>query len=194
MFLSEPPADDAVRALRAQAESDDGYVMNFLRLWAWRPDVHLAFTEARQLLASTTLLSARELAVLNSVTAARIGDSYCSIAWGAKLADLCDAGTAAALLQGDDDPALTKRERALITWAAAVIEHPSGTTREQIEALHVAGFSDREIFEATVLIAFRSAFCTVNGALGARPDRQLADETPPAILSSVTYGRAVDGG
>lgn len=192
MFLSDPPADDAVLTLLQQAQSDDGYVMNYVRLWAWQPDVHRAYSNARQLLASKTRLSAREVAILNSATASRLGDSSCSLAWGSKLAGLCDDATAAALLRGGDTPALTARERALSTWAAAVIADPNGTTRADIEALRAAGLSEQEVFDATVLVAFRLAFCTVNDALGVRPDRKLAQDAPPAVLASVTFGRKVD--
>jgi hypothetical protein len=43
-----------------------------------------------------------------------------------------------------------------------------------------------------VLAAFRVAFSTVNDALGARPDRALADAAPPEVREAVSYGRAVD--
>ena len=49
---------------------------------------------------------------------------------------------------------------------------------------------DREIFEATVFIAFRLAFSTVNDALGAAPDAQLAAAVPEIVRAAVTYGRA----
>lgn len=192
MFLSDPPVDDSVKALFDEAQSEDGYIQNYVRLWAWRPDILLAFDEARQLLVSTALLSAREIAILNSITASRLGDAYCSIAWGAKLADASDDSTAAALLRGEDAPSLTRRERTLVKWASGVVEDPNGTTREDVEALRAAGLSEPEIFEATVFVAFRLAFSTVNDALGAQPDRRLAQSAPPAVLASVTYGRPVD--
>lgn len=192
MFLPNPPVDDTVRAIYSEAESEDGYVANYVRLWAWRPDVDSAFTAARKLLASTSLLSAREIAILNSTTASRIGDSACSIAWGTKLAGVSDAATAAALLRGDDTPALTPREQALAAWASAVVADPSTTTAEDVAALRATGLSDREIFEATVFVAFRLAFTTVNSALDAPPDRQLARAAPPEVLASVTFGREVD--
>jgi len=192
MFLSDPPADDAVQTLLQQARSDDGYVMNYVRLWAWRPDVHHAYSHARQLLASQTRLSAREVAILNSSTASRLGDSACSLAWGSKLADLCDDANAASLLRGEDAPAFTVRERALSTWAAAVTADPNSTTRADIDALRAAGLSEQDIFDATALIAFRLAFCTVNDALGTPPDLQLAQDAPPGVLASVTFGRKAD--
>jgi uncharacterized peroxidase-related enzyme len=192
MFLSNPPEDDAVRALFADVESEEGYVMNFVRLWAWRPDIHTAFSSARQLLASTTQLKPRDIAILNSTTASTFGDAYCSIAWGSKLAGLTDPATAAALLQGNETPALTERERALQAWAAAVVSDPNSTTRDDVEAMRAAGLTEAEIFEATLFVAFRLAFVTVNDALGARPDRRLAQEAPAPVLASVTFGRAVE--
>lgn len=191
MFLSDPPNDDAVRALHDEARLEDGYVMNFIRLWAWRPDVFRAFRDARTLLAARTALSPREIAILNSTTASRLGDAYCSIAWGTKLASLSNAATAAALLRRDDTPELSLRECALVSWASAVVANPNHTTRADVETLRTAGFSEREIFDATLLVSFRLAFGTVNDALGAGPDRQLVDAAPPDILASVNYGRAV---
>jgi len=192
MFLSVPPEDDAVRTIFANVESEEGYVMNFVRLWAWRPDIHVAFSNARQLLASTTQLKARDIAILNASTASTIGDAYCAIAWGTRLAALSDTATAAALLQGNDAPALTERERALQAWATAVVSDPNSTTREDVQAMRAAGLTEAEIFEATLFVAFRLAFTTVNDALGARPDRRLAHEAPAPVLASVTYGRAVE--
>jgi uncharacterized peroxidase-related enzyme len=192
MFLSNPPENDAVRTIFADVESEEGYVMNFVRLWAWRPDVHLAFTRARQLLASTTQLHARDIAILNASTASTIGDAYCSIAWGTKLAHLSDAATAAALLQGSDAPALTERERVLQAWATAMVSDPNSTTREDIETMRAAGLTETEIFDATLFVAFRLAFSTVNDALGARPDQKLARAAPAPVLASVTFGRAVE--
>ena len=192
MFLSDPPAGDAVQTLLQQAKSDDGYVMNYVRLWAWRPDVHRAYSHARQLLASQTKLSAREVAILNSTTASRLGDSACSLAWGSKLASLCDDANAASLLRGEDAPAFTARERALAAWAAAVTADANSTTSADVEALRAEGLSDQDIFDATAFVAFRLAFCTVNSALGTPTDSKLAHDAPPAVLASVTFGREVD--
>ena len=191
MFLAKPPEDAAVHALYEEGRSEEGYVMNLLPLWAWRPEVFHSFLETRKLLGSSTSLSERERAVLNAATASRRGDAYCSIAWGARLARLSDESTAGAVLQGAPAPALTTRERALTEWAKRAALAPSGTTQEDVEALHAAGFSDREIVDMTMFIAFRIAFCTVNTALGARPDRELADAAPAGVLRSVTFGRPV---
>jgi hypothetical protein len=56
--------------------------------------------------------------------------------------------------------------------------------------LREVGLGEREIFEATAFVAFRLAFSTVNDALGAAPDKQLADAAPPTVRAAVDFGRA----
>ena len=85
---------------------------------------------------------------------------------------------------------LSEREAALASWARKVVLDPNATTAEEVQALRTAGLSDREIFEATAFIALRLAFSTVNDALGAQPDRQLVETSPPEVRAAITYGRA----
>ena len=68
----------------------------------------------------------------------------------------------------------------------------NATSANDVARLRAAGLSDRDIFEVTALVAFRIAFSTVNSALGARPDQQLARAAPPGVRDAVRYGRPVD--
>jgi uncharacterized peroxidase-related enzyme len=192
MFLQLPPDDEANQRLYRADLASDGYVTNLTRLWGWRAEVCEAFTGARQALLEKSTLSARERAVVVCASVATLGDSYCALAWGTRLAQAADARTAAAILAGDDEAPLSARERALRDWSRKVVRSPNATTQADVEGLREAGLSEREIFEATVLAAFRVAFSTVNDALGARPDRALADAAPPEVREAVSYGRAVD--
>jgi hypothetical protein len=60
-----------------------------------------------------------------------------------------------------------------------------------VQALRDVGFDDRQVFAITVYAATRLAFSTVNDALGALPDRPLADGLPAQVREAVTYGRPV---
>lgn len=166
----------------------DGYVNNLTRLWCWRPDVMASFQDLRAELLGGSALSPREVAVLVAATAAARGDSYCALAWGARLAALSDDATAAGVLRGGAAD-LSGREAALAGWARQVVRDPNATTAADVAALRAAGLGDREVFEATVLVALRLAFSTVNDALGARPDRELAENAPPLVRAAVDYGR-----
>jgi uncharacterized peroxidase-related enzyme len=193
MFLSTPSPSEASSALYARDIADDGYVSNSARLWAWRPDVFDAFLNARTLLMEKAALSLRERAILVCATAANVGDSYCALAWGTRLASETDPTTAAEVLQRKEASALTGRERALAVWAGQVVREPNAITAQDVDRLRGAGITDEEIFNATVFIAFRLAFSIVNDALGACPDGPLAAGAPAAVRDAVSYGRSVSG-
>jgi len=188
MFLSEPTGPEAVAYLE-KARGPGGYVMNLEHAWAWRPDVAEAFVAMRQQLTSNSALSAREIAVLVCASVSTLRDRYCSLAWGRRLARLCSAGIAADVLRGLDNAELTQREIALARWARQVARDPNATTGAQVDALRAAGLSDREIFEATVYVALRLAFSTVNDALGAQPDGELVEAAPEAVREAIPCGR-----
>lgn len=196
-LLPDPPPGPAVDAVHADDVAWDGYVMNLTRVWAWRPDVLASFGALRGELTGGSGLSARDLAVLVTATAAARGDAYCALAWGTKLAGLSDEATAVTVLRTtsgapagpDADGELSERDAALAAWAGQVVRDPNATTGSDVDRLRAAGLGDREIFEATAWVAFRLAFSTVNDALGALPDPQLAEQAPPGVRAAVTFGR-----
>ena len=106
------------------------------------------------------------------------------------MAKLTDVETAAQVIVGAPAPAPSDREAALAAWARHVVRDPNSTTSDHVARLREVGLGDREIFETTALVAFRLAFSTINDALGAAPDRQLADAAPDPIRAAVSYGRA----
>ena len=179
--------------MAAEYEADvtgDGYVNNLTRVWCWRPDVLASFQALRKDLLAGSGLSGREAAVMVAATAAARGDAYCALAWGSKLAGLSDEATAAGVLQGLDG-GLSEREAALAGWSRQVVLDPNATTDADVDRLRDAGLNDLEIFEATTFIALRLAFSTVNDALGARPDQQLAERAPRLVREAVDFGRPV---
>ena len=126
-----------------------------------------------------------------AATASTVRDSYCSLAWGSRLANAADAETAANVLRGDDNQ-LTASEQTMAKWARSIVNAPATTTADDIQTLRDVGFNDEQIFAMTVYVALRVAFSTVNASLGARPDAALRATTPAAVLNAVTYGRAIE--
>ena len=189
MFLDDPPASPQADAVHDAAREGDGYVANFTRLWCWRPDLFKQFVDLRLALMGSTTLSAREQAIVVAATVSAFGDSYCSLAWGSKLAKLAGEDAAGGVIAGEVPGELSAREAALCAWCRAVVRDPMATTRDQVAELRRAGLDDGEIFEATLLLSLRLSFSTVNDALGALPDRQLADAAPAAVRNAVAFGR-----
>jgi alkylhydroperoxidase family enzyme len=187
-FLEEPSMTPSAQALYDEDVTDSGYVWNASRLWAYQPETleHLFAVMSEAFKASG--LSFRQRGILVAATASTLGDSYCSLAWGGKLAGATDPGLAAAVLGGSDQ-GLTEQECAMASWARLVAKDPNATTSADIKTLRDAGLSDEQIFAITVFVSLRLAFSTVNDALGAHPDAKLVASLPPAVVAAVTYGR-----
>ena len=165
-----------------------GWVMNVSRLWAWQPASQEALFDL--LGAVSDGFSMRERGVLVAACASTFGDSYCSMAWGGKLAKESDTETAVGVLTGSDE-GLTPSEKAMARWARAVVEDPNAVTQADIDDLRAAGFSDADVFAMTVFVALRLAFSTVNDALGSRPDPELRSFSPPEVIAAVGFGRPI---
>jgi uncharacterized peroxidase-related enzyme len=189
-FLQEPAESPQARALYDEDLADSGYVWNVSRLWAHQPDTLRSLFDLMSRSFKPSSLTFRQRGILVAAAASALGDSYCSLAWGGKLGKASDATLAAGVLTGSD-AGLTDQEKTLAAWARKVARDPNATTQADIQVLRDSGFDDGQIFAITTFVALRLAFSTVNDALGAQPDAQLALSLPQEVREAVTYGRPV---
>jgi uncharacterized peroxidase-related enzyme len=190
-FLGPPPSSARGQQMFDEDAAQLGYVMNLSRLWAHRPALHDALGDLMQAASDAAGLSLRQRGILVTACASTVGDSYCSLAWGQKLADeVGDPELAAGVLRGDDTR-LEPSEQALARWARLVARDPNAVRAADVQAVRDAGFDDEEILAITTYLAVRIAFSTVNDALGVRPDRGLGETVPAPVREAVTYGRPV---
>ena len=187
-FLEEPAASAQAQELFDEDLAEDGFVWNVTRLWAHQPDTLRQLFELMSGAFRASGLSFRQRGILVTAAASTLGDSYCSLAWGGKLAKASDATLAAGVLTADDT-GLTDQEKALANWARKVAKDPNATTPDDIRALRDCGLDDGQIFAVTTFVALRLAFSTINDSLGAQPDAQLARSLPEKVREAVTYGR-----
>lgn len=190
-FLGGAPETPGAQQIYEHDLADDGYVMNVTRLWAHDPEAHQRLFDLITYVWESNAMTFRQRGILVGAAASALGDSVCSLVWGSRLAGEADPETAAAVLSGRDD-GLTPKERAMAVWARRVVRDPNGTTARDVQDLRDAGWTDGEIFGLTVFSALRVAFSTVNDALGTRPDAQLLDSAPQAVLDAVDYGRPIE--
>jgi uncharacterized peroxidase-related enzyme len=188
-FLQEPPVSPQVQALYDEDLKDDGYVANVTRLWAHQPDTVAGLFGLMSQAFKPSGLSFRQRAILVVAAASALGDSYCSLAWSGKLDHASDDALAAGILNGSD-AGLTDQEKAMAGWARKVAKDPNATTPADIQALRDSGLDDEQIFAITAFVALRLAFSTINDALGAQPDAQLAASLPAEVREAVTFGRS----
>jgi alkylhydroperoxidase family enzyme len=189
-FLDDAPASPGAERLFDQDVQGLGYVMNASKLWAHDPAALEGLSALLGHVAEVASLTFRQRAILVISCASALGDSYCSLAWGKKLADAADADVAAAVVRGDDAP-LDDMERALARWARQLVRDPSATTAAGVQCLRDAGLTDPQIFAVSVFVGLRIAFSTVNDALGARPDHQLGADTPTPVRDVISFGRPI---
>jgi uncharacterized peroxidase-related enzyme len=187
-FLELPSVTPEAQALFDDDVAEDGYVMNVTKLWSHNAElVTNLFDLMRQAVADQGL-SLRQRGILVAACASTLGDSYCSLAWGSKLAGVSDPDLAASVIRGSDD-GLSDDERALAAWARKVARDPNHITAQDVESLRSVGFNDSQIFALTVFTALRLAFSTVNDALGVGPDASLLAAAPGAVVDAIGFGR-----
>ncbi|GLZ28579.1 hypothetical protein Lesp02_07690 [Lentzea sp. NBRC 105346] len=184
-FLDAPSPTADARRMYDNDVARDGYVMNLSHLWAHHPSFHSGLIRLLDEAATEAGLSFRDRGVLIVACASTLGDAYCSLAWGKRLASVAGDDTAQAVVRGDDS-GLDDRERVLAGWARKITKNPNGTTKNDTQELRDAGYDDAQIFALTVFVSLRAAFAMVNDALGALPDDALLDS---AVSPAVTFGR-----
>jgi uncharacterized peroxidase-related enzyme len=189
-FVDIPEPTAATKPMLDDDIAELGFVMNTTRLWTHRPSTHTGLFDLMMEIVDEYGLTDRQRGILVGACASTLGDSYCALAWGRKLAAASDAPTAAAVLRCEDT-GLTTAERAMANWARMITRDPNATGPTEVQTLRDAGFSDDQIFALTAFVALRIAFSTVNDALGARPDAQFRTIAPPAVVEAVTFGRPI---
>src|SRR6202050_3794759 len=122
-FLEAPPASPQVQALYDEDLADGGYVWHVSRLWAHQPDTANGLFDLMSQAFKASGLSFRQRGILVTAAASALGDSYCSLAWGGKLATASEATLAGGVLKGRR-AALTDQEKAMAAWARKGVKGP----------------------------------------------------------------------
>jgi SAM-dependent methyltransferase/alkylhydroperoxidase family enzyme len=190
-FLGTAARSAGAQRLFEQDLSGEGYLTNVSRLWAHQPDALEALSALMGEATQAASLTLAQRAVLVAASAWGLGDSFCSMAWGKRLADATNPEIAAAVLGGDVE-ALGPEERALARWARLMATDPNAVVEEDVQSLRDLGFEDAQILALSIYVGLRLAFSTVNDALGAAPDEQLAQSLPAAVRAAVRFGRSPD--
>jgi uncharacterized peroxidase-related enzyme len=190
-FLAAQAPDAEAQGIFDDDVEELGYVMNVSKLWAYQPGTLKHLFDLMGETYAEDALTFRQRGILVTACASTLGDAYCSLAWGTKLASKLDADAVAGILRGVDDH-ITPEERAMAQWARKVARDPNNTKPEDVQAMRDAGYSDAQIFGITAYVALRIAFSTVNDALGALPDSAFRSDEPEAVLGAVDDGRSID--
>jgi alkylhydroperoxidase family enzyme len=193
MFLEEPRSSVGRDRLYQEDIAEDGYVANLTRTWAWHPDLSDGLFDLLDQARVAGDLSLRERALLVTSAASGLGDSYCSLAWGTRLAEIADVDTAVEVVRQGQSARIPEEEALLVQWGRLLATDPNSTTREHIAQLRQAGYDDGRIMAMTVWAALRIAFAIVNDALGSEPDAELVERAPDGLVQAIDFGRPAAG-
>jgi hypothetical protein len=103
-FLELPSITSEVQALFDEDIAEDGYVMNVSKLWSHNAALVTNLFDLMGQSIADQNLRFRQRGILVAACASTLGDSYCSLAWGSKLAWVSDPEFAAAVIRGATSP------------------------------------------------------------------------------------------
>jgi uncharacterized peroxidase-related enzyme len=192
---AEPAAEDDVARLYGADRAGKGYVANYTKVFALRPEVYDAWLGLNGAIKAGMDLRRYELATL--AAARRLGSSYCALAHGTVLRDRFYGAAAVHRIAVDhQDADLDPVDVAVMDFADKVAADAAGITAADVETLRRHGLSDTDIFQVVLAAAARCFFSTVLDAVGARPDSWYRTGLEPVLQEALTVGRpiATDGG
>jgi len=191
-FIEEVTDEAAAGEAQELLERDraaTGYVQNFMRVLALRPDVFAAWKSLRDSIQKPMDLRRYELATVAAAT--QLHSSYCSLAHGKILSDRFVAADAVCALAAGGIPAgLDEAEIAVVELARKVAGDASSVTQADIDRCRDAGLADGDVLEVVLAAALRAFFTKVLDATGVQPDAVFR-ELEPALREALTFERAI---
>ena len=188
-LLTEERAGDAADLLEAD-RAQRGYLPNYARAFAHRPDVYRAW---KGLLAAVTAnMDARRYELVTVAAARRLRSSYCTLAHGKILADrFLTERDVEALARAQPVEALDDVDRAVIELADKVAGDATSVTQEDADRLRAHGLSDAEIADVVLAAAIRCFYSKTLDALGVAPDAAY-QQLPDSLRDALTVGRPIE--
>jgi uncharacterized peroxidase-related enzyme len=170
-----PPdeAQGAVKELYDQAQADEGYIPNQIRLFSLNPAARAAWRQMVAAIRDRMDLRRYELATLAAAGALRC--RYCVSAHGAVLeSEFYGRDQLEAITRDYRSADLEPRDVAIMAFAEKVALHAYKVTPEDIDGLRAHGLTDEEIFDVTLAASARAFYSKTLEAMGAEPDEALA--------------------
>jgi len=187
---SESTASGEAAELYAADRARQGYVANYTKVFALRPEVYRAWAGLNGAIKSGMDLRHYELATL--AAARRLRSTYCALAHGTILRDkFFDAPTVQRIATDHRDAGLDATEIAIMDFADRVARDATAVTAEDVDQLRAQGLSDADVFQIALAAAARCFFSTVIDAVGAEPDSAYHTSVESDLREVLTVGRAI---
>jgi uncharacterized peroxidase-related enzyme len=188
-LVREDNAGDAIDLLEAD-RALRGYVPNYTRALAHRPDVYRAW---RSLVGAVTAnMDERRYELATLAAARRLRSSYCALAHGKVLVErFLSEEDVEALARGETPAALDELDAAVVVLADKVAADATTVTEADFDRLRAHGLSDGEIADVVLAAAARCFYSKALDALGVEPDAAYREMTP-SLREALTVGRPIE--
>ncbi len=175
--FGEPPEGelpDDIKAIYEKNREKIGFVPNVFRAYAKRPDHFRAFmTYHDVLMKGPGNLSRAEREAIVVAVSSENRCQYCMVAHGAALRVLGkDAVVAEQIGNNWRTADISPRMRAMLAFASHVNQPAFAATEHEIDELHLAGFSDADIWDIAAIAAFFGFSNRMAGLMDMRPNEQ----------------------
>ena len=190
--VSEDQATGAVADLYRDEQQRFGFLPNFSKAFAARPEVYRAWVQLNGSIKEGMDLRRYELATI--AAAAQLRSSYCALAHGSVLLkQFMDADELQAVIADHRNAGLDETDVAVMDLAEKVAADAGSVTQADIDRLRSLGLSDTDIVDVVLAAAARCFFSKTLDALGARADAQY-EQLDPEIREALTVGHPIAAG
>jgi uncharacterized peroxidase-related enzyme len=188
-FIDNFPDDQAGELYEAEV-ARVGHVPNYVRVFAYRPEVYAAWQQLNGAIKASMDLRRYELATL--AAAANLRSSYCALAHGRVLAErFFDPAAVRELVLDRTSAGLEPVDLVVMEFAEKVVSDAASVSEDDIERLRDLGLSDADILDVALAAAARCFFSKTLDAVGTRPDAAY-NELEPGLRDALTVGRPIE--
>lgn len=155
--------------LYAADEADMGYVANYTRVFALRPEVYAAWE--RMAAAVKAGMDLRRYELVTLAAARRLSSAYCTLAHAKVLRDrFYDDDTLLAIAADHHTAPLDAVDVAIMDFAERVADDPTAVTEAHAQVLREHGLSEEDVLQVVFAVCLRRFFSGTLSAVGAVPD------------------------
>jgi uncharacterized peroxidase-related enzyme len=185
----DPAPDGEAEALFERERERVGYLPNYARAFAARPEVYTAWQQLNGAIKAGMDLRRYELVTL--AAARRLRSSYCALAHGSVLAEQFYAPEEVREIARGGTGALDEADRAAMAFAERLVDDAGSIDEHDVERLRVAGLSDADVLDVALAAAARCFFSKTLDALGVQADSEYETTVEPELRAALTVGRPI---
>lgn len=187
-WVDEHQASGEIADVYGRARARFTFVPDVVKVFSIRPEVAVAQEKLRSvLLGDASSLGARKANLIGAAVSGMNHCQYCGTAHTGLLTldgDMTE-DEAVTVYRNWHELDLVQDERAMLMFAEKLTYSPSQMEEADVEVLRNVGFTDENIFDIVLLVAYRNYMNRINDGLGVMPDR-LEGRFGASLLKAIT--------